>query len=205
MKTRFTNLHARTALGLLLKILPHNWAPLRVCQLWHAKWLNSMRFFQHDFSVQYRKCNCFIENKDIQRWSGQSYINRLCNDFFDFVDQSDIREHCKKRKKICFPVARRLGATNETRTTYPSGAPEFIPGNSGVRVTRSLVFYVYVMHRLVFAIFLLAIVLSVLLRFADADYSLGIFKFFSLPEYLSSPRFLILFFMRFVLLNFFSV
>ena len=34
------------------------------------------------------------------------------------------------------------GATNGAGTAYPSGAPEFIPSFSGVRVARSLVFYV---------------------------------------------------------------
>ena len=55
-------------------------------------------------------------------------------------------------------------------TAYLSGAPEFIPVFSGVRVTRSLVLYVYfVGHCLSFCTFLLAIALSVL-RYTDSDY-----------------------------------
>ena len=66
--------------------------------------------------------------------------------------------------------------------TYTSGAPEFTPSLvfSGVRVTRSLVlyacFYILVCP---FVLFLLAIVLSVLLRYTDSDYPFGIFKLFS--------------------------
>ena len=39
------------------------------------------------------------------------------------------------------------GATGGTRTAYPSGAPEFTPCFSGVRVTRSLVLYVCFVDR----------------------------------------------------------
>ena len=50
---------------------------------------------------------------------------------------------------------------------------------SGVRVTRSLVLYVcFVGHCLFFCTFLLAIALSVLLRYTDSDYPFGIFKLF---------------------------
>ena len=52
---------------------------------------------------------------------------------------------------------------------------------SGVRVTRSLVLYVCFVDRyLSFVLFLLAIVLSVLLRHTDSDYPFGIFKLFVL-------------------------
>ena len=47
---------------------------------------------------------------------------------------------------------------------------------SGVRVNRSLV--LYVCCRSLFVLFLLAIVLSVLLRYTDSDYPFGIFKLF---------------------------
>jgi hypothetical protein len=51
-------------------------------------------------------------------------------------------------------------------------APEFIPGFSGVRVTRSFVLCVCFVDRCPFAFFLLAIVLSVLLLWilTDSDY-----------------------------------
>ena len=54
------------------------------------------------------------------------------------------------------------------------------PVFSGVRVTRALVLYVmfFVDRCLSFCHFLLAIVLSVLLRFTDSDYPFGIFKLF---------------------------
>jgi hypothetical protein len=62
-------------------------------------------------------------------------------------------------------------------SAYPSGAPEFTLIFSGVRVTRSLVLYVcFVGHCLSFCTFLLAIALSVLLRYTDSDYPFGIFK-----------------------------
>jgi hypothetical protein len=40
-----------------------------------------------------------------------------------------------------------MGATSGAGTAYPSGAPEFTPGFSGVRVTRSLVLYVCFVDR----------------------------------------------------------
>jgi hypothetical protein len=47
------------------------------------------------------------------------------------------------------------------------------------RVTQSLVLYVCFVDRCFpFALFLLAIVLSVLLRYTDSDYPFGIFKLF---------------------------
>ena len=69
-----------------------------------------------------------------------------------------------------------MGATSGTYTVYSSGAP---PVFRGVRVTRSLVLCSVlwiVVYR--FVPFLLAIVLSVLLRYTDSDYSFGIFKHF---------------------------
>ena len=39
------------------------------------------------------------------------------------------------------------GATSGAGTAYPSGAPEFTPGVSGARVTRSLVLYVCFVDR----------------------------------------------------------
>jgi hypothetical protein len=60
------------------------------------------------------------------------------------------------------------------------------PVFSGVRVTRSLVLYVCFVDRcLSFVLFLLAIVLSVLLRYTDSDYPFGIFKLFLQYSYRS--------------------
>ena len=68
-------------------------------------------------------------------------------------------------------------ATSGAGAAYLSGATDFTPSFSGVRVTRSLVFYAcFVEPCLSFCTFLLAIVLSVLLRYTDSDYPFGIFK-----------------------------
>ena len=78
------------------------------------------------------------------------------------------------------------GVTSGAGTAYPSGAPEFTTGFSGVRVTWSLVLYVYFVDRcwsfLAFVLFLMAIVLSVL-RYTDSDYPFGIFKLFFHMDY----------------------
>ena len=53
------------------------------------------------------------------------------------------------------------------------------PFFSEVRVTRSLVLYVYLLIVVSpFVLFLLDIVLSALLRYTDSDYRFGIFKLF---------------------------
>ena len=57
-----------------------------------------------------------------------------------------------------------MGVTSGAGTAYPYGTPESTPDFSWVRVTRSLVLYVCFVDLLV-----LAIVLSVLLRFANSD------------------------------------
>jgi hypothetical protein len=62
-----------------------------------------------------------------------------------------------------------------TLPEHMSSPPVF----SGVRVTRSLVLYVCFVDRcLSFVLFLLAIVLSVILRYTVSDCPFGIFKFF---------------------------
>jgi len=58
-------------------------------------------------------------------------------------------------------------------TACPSWVSEFTPVFSGVRTVQSLVYYV-VFCRLLFVLFLLAIVWSVLLRFTASDYLFGI-------------------------------
>jgi hypothetical protein len=78
-------------------------------------------------------------------------------------------------------------------TAYPSGAPEFTPGFTGVRVTRSLVLYVCFVDRcLSFILFLLAIVLSVLLRYTDSDCPFGIFKLFLRIYWIVPKKYLLL-------------
>jgi hypothetical protein len=77
-----------------------------------------------------------------------------------------------------------MGATSGTGTAYPSGAPEFTPVFSGVRVTRSLVLCVCFVDRCwSFCTFSLAIVLSNLLHFTDSDHPFGIFEPFCLFEH----------------------
>ena len=71
-----------------------------------------------------------------------------------------------------------MGATSGAGTACPSGAPEFTPVFSGVRVARSLVLCVYFVVVCPFFFFLLAIVLSVVLRYTDSDYPFAIFKLF---------------------------
>ena len=74
-----------------------------------------------------------------------------------------------------------MGVTSGAGTAYPSGVPEFTSGFSGVRVTRSLVLYVCFVDRCLsfkFVLFLLAIALSVLLRYTDSDCPFGIFKLY---------------------------
>ena len=73
-----------------------------------------------------------------------------------------------------------MSVTSGARTADPSGAPELIPGcyqgscnsifSSICMLCRSLFVLLY--------LFLLAIVLSVLLRYADSDYPYGVFKLF---------------------------
>ena len=65
---------------------------------------------------------------------------------------------------------------------YTSGAPESTPGFQCYSCYSIL--YMYVLQIVVcpFVLFLLAIVLSVLLRYTDSDYPFGIFKLFLSPS-----------------------
>jgi hypothetical protein len=69
-----------------------------------------------------------------------------------------------------------MGVTSGEGTAYPSGGPEFTPVFSGVLVTPYFALY-YILLIVVcpFVLFLLAIVLYVLLRYTDSDYTFGIF------------------------------
>ena len=73
------------------------------------------------------------------------------------------------------------GATCGVGTAYPSGTPEFTPVASGVCVTGSLVLCV-MFCRLLFVLylFILAIALSILLRFTASDF--GIIKYKTVPK-----------------------
>ena len=72
------------------------------------------------------------------------------------------------------------GATSGSGTTYPSRVHVFTTGFLVGFVLLNLKFHVYVLYIVVchFVLFLLAIVMSVLLRYTDSDYPFGIFKLF---------------------------
>jgi hypothetical protein len=105
-----------------------------------------------------------------------------------------VTEHlCHKWRRVCstccihFPVLssfrtchRVCYQSNTTGATSGSGTATFpehlnsLPIFSGVRVTRFLILCL-VLCRSLFVLFLLAILLSVFLRFTDSDYPCGIF------------------------------
>ena len=94
--------------------------------------------------------------------------------------------------KFCTIIAityRISGGTRRTGTAYnPSEAPEFTLGFSGVRIAQSLLFPAVFCRSLFVSLyfFLLATVLSVLLRFTSSKlYTL--LELLTLPEHLSSP------------------
>ena len=70
-----------------------------------------------------------------------------------------------------------MGVTSGARSANPSGAPEFIPSFSVVRVARSLMFGV-VFYRSLFVLLPLEIVLSVLRLFTSFGYPFCILKHF---------------------------
>ena len=74
-----------------------------------------------------------------------------------------------------------MDVSNGTGTAYPSRAPEFTPGFQW-GLCYSIFSFICVLCRSLFVLlyffFLLAIVLSVLLRYTDSDYPFGIFKLF---------------------------
>ena len=81
--------------------------------------------------------------------------------------------------RVC-KKSRTTGTTYEAEAAYPSGALVFTPNFSGVRVARSVVFYEVFCTSMFcpFVPFLIAITLSVLLRFTTFDYPFGILKLF---------------------------
>ena len=87
-----------------------------------------------------------------------------------------VSHHC-----LLVTVVNNMFATSVTGTADPSGAPEFTPGFQwGSRY--SIFSFVCMFCRSLFVLFILfhlAIVLSVLLRLMDSDYPFGISKLFS--------------------------
>ena len=74
-------------------------------------------------------------------------------------------------------------ATNGAGTGYLSGAPDFTPSFSGVRVARSLVFsVVFCRSLLVLCSFTVCHCVCFLLRFTDCDYHFRTLKFFFLMD-----------------------
>ena len=84
-----------------------------------------------------------------------------------------------------------MGVTSGARSAYPSGAPEFIPSFSVVRVVRSLMFGA-VFCRSLFVLVPLAIVLSVLLFTAFDPF--GILKHFLRQTIMADVNVLLWFF-----------
>ena len=82
---------------------------------------------------------------------------------------------CYKWPRFITRVTRRVPLVKQDLLTLP----EFIPVFTGFRVAPSLVFCV-LFCRLLYVLFLLAIVLSMLLRFIASDYPVGILKLFLL-------------------------
>jgi hypothetical protein len=78
---------------------------------------------------------------------------------------------CYKWPRFITRVTRRVPLVKQDLLTLP----EFIPVFTGFRVAPSLVFCV-LFCRLLYVLFLLAIVLSMLLRFIASDYPVGILK-----------------------------
>ena len=70
------------------------------------------------------------------------------------------------------------GATNEAGTAHPSGAPDFTPVFSRVRVTLSVVLCVSFVGRCLSCCTFSFGHCVVLLRYTDYDYPFGIFKLF---------------------------
>jgi hypothetical protein len=80
------------------------------------------------------------------------------------IRRRKLRTDNTTRKEIKIDNDLQWHYTSGAGTVYPSGAPEFTPVFSCVRVTRSLVIVCPVV------LFLLVIVLPVLLRYTDSDY-----------------------------------
>jgi hypothetical protein len=95
----------------------------------------------------------------------------------------NLRLNDGKDPLLCFcitstSIVHMIILTSGAGTAYPSGAPEFTPGFSGVRVTRSLVLCVCFVDRCwSFCTFSFGHCI-VLLRYMDSDYPFGIFKIF---------------------------
>ena len=80
----------------------------------------------------------------------------------------------------CHRVCNQINTTDATSgagIANPSGAPEFTPGFEWGSCY-SIFSFMCMFCRSLFVLFLLAIVLSVFLRFIDSDYPFGIFRLF---------------------------
>jgi hypothetical protein len=106
-----------------------------------------------------------------------------------------IHGHCHQPCKLYYVIASRtnllIGWTRILNClvkkwwhAYPSGAPEFTPVFSGVRVTRSLVLYVCFVERCLsfclLSLFFWPLCCLFFLRCVDSDCPFGIFKLFLL-------------------------
>ena len=123
-------------------------------------------------------------NGNIYRYSHKFFYLTLCKSQWIFkVQCSTCRKHfpvlssCTTYHRICNQI-NTTGATSGTGTAYPSGAHEYIPGFSQVRVTPSLVLCVMFCRRLFVSLSFvpLTIVVLAVLRLTYSDYPFGIFK-----------------------------
>ena len=91
------------------------------------------------------------------------------------------------KNKNYYYIVRTIPTSN--RNYRKSNKNVYIAYYSGVCVTRSLM---CIFCRSLFVLFLLAIVLSVLLRLTDSDYPFGIFKLFLWCAYITLKNFIML-------------
>jgi hypothetical protein len=87
---------------------------------------------------------------------------------------------------LCMFYFSTTDSTSGEGTAYPSGAPAFTPGFSGVRIPRSLVFMQFFVDRCLSICSVSFVVLSVFLRFTNSDY-----PFWYLQPPLSYRRYLV--------------
>ena len=121
---------------------------------------------------------CFVKKRQWKPLGGQNFKSILhpcstCRKHFPVLSSlMTYHRVCNQRNTT--------GATSETGTAYPSRAPTFTRGFQWGSPYSICSFLCSVLQIAVcpFVLFLLAIVLSVPLRFTDSDYPFGIFTLF---------------------------
>jgi hypothetical protein len=130
------------------------------------------------------KFGCFENNIHTMRtWYGGEYRRRRDGKYSACCQQelpSNLLDITRSTRRMLL-----VGQELLTLPEHMSSHPVF----NGVRVTRSLVLYVCFVDRcLSFCSFLLAIVLSVLLRYTNSDYPLGILNLFLYSSQLACEK-----------------